>query len=215
MVLLASYTRPCSALLLCLQSVPTTSREGPPECPLHPMPLALVPFERVGIDIVRPLIQSSSRNKFLLVLVDYATWYPEATLFRNMRVETIPWELTHVFSRVGIPKQVVTDQGTAFMSEVLQAVWRLLGVQPLRTTLCPPQTNGLVERFNGMLKRMLWTFEGENRRDWPQWVAYLLFAIREVPQPSTEFSSFELLYRRHPQGVVGCPQRRMGNPGFS
>lgn len=91
--------------------------------PLQPMPLVTIPFERVGIDIVGPLVQSSSRHKFLLILVDYTTCYLVAILLRNMRAETIAWELAQMFTWVGIPKEVVTDQGTSFMSEVLQAVW--------------------------------------------------------------------------------------------
>lgn len=94
--------------------------------PLQPMPLVSVPFERLGIDIVGPLIQFSSRHKFLLVLADY---YHEAIPLKNMRTEMIARELAQVFKRVGIPKQVITDQGTSLMSKVLQSMWHFLGVQ--------------------------------------------------------------------------------------
>lgn len=114
--------------------------------PLQPMSIVSVPFERIGIDIVGPLLQSSGWHKFLLVVIDYATRYPEAIPIRNMKTGTIAQELSHLFTRVGIPKQVVTDQGTSFMSKVLQAVWRFLRIQPLRHLHYHPQTNGLVER---------------------------------------------------------------------
>lgn len=116
--------------------------------------------------------------------------------------QTIAWELAHVFTRVDIPKQVITDQGTSFMTKVLQAVWHFLRLQPLQTSIYHPQMNGLVERFNGTLKRMLRRFVGENGKDWPQWVPFLLFAIREVPQASTGFSPFELLYSWQLMGVL-------------
>lgn len=64
------------------------------------MPLVSVPFERGGINIVGPLVQATSRHQLLLVLIDYATRYPE-------------------FTCIGIPKQVVSDHGTSFRSEVL------------------------------------------------------------------------------------------------
>lgn len=70
------------------------------------MPLVSVPFERVVIDIVGSLVQSTSQHKFLLVLVDYAT-YSKSSPLCNIRVETIAKELVHVFTQVGIPKQVV------------------------------------------------------------------------------------------------------------
>lgn len=71
--------------------------------------------------------------------------YPEAIPLQNTQAETIARELAQFFTRVGIPKQVVPDQGTSFMSKVLQAMWHLLGVLPLRTSVYHPQINGLVE----------------------------------------------------------------------
>lgn len=87
--------------------------------------------------------------------------------------------------------QVVTDQGASFMSEVLQALWCFLALQPLRMSVCHPQTNRLGEHFNGTLKCMLRKFVGDNGKDWPKWLPpFLLFTIQEVPQASNRFSSF-------------------------
>lgn len=55
------------------------------------MPLVSIPFERITINIVGPLIQSMSHHKFLLVLVDYPTRYPIS--LRNIKTETIIREL--------------------------------------------------------------------------------------------------------------------------
>ncbi|KAJ1214351.1 hypothetical protein NDU88_001970, partial [Pleurodeles waltl] len=47
--------------------------------PLQPFPVVSTPFERVGIDIVGPLDPKTAMvNRFILFLVDHATWYPEA-----------------------------------------------------------------------------------------------------------------------------------------
>lgn len=74
-----------------------------------------VSFARIGISIVGPLTKASSRHKFLLVLVHYVTPYPKAILLRNKRAEMIAKELVQVFMRGGIPKQVITDQGTSIV----------------------------------------------------------------------------------------------------
>ena len=60
-----------------------------------------------------------------------------------------------------------------------------------------PQTDGLVEWFNGTLKAMLRKTADEEEWDWDRSLPYLLFAYREVSQASTRFSLFELLYGRH------------------
>lgn len=49
---------------------------------------------------------------------------------------------------------------------------------------------------------MLRKFVNENVKDWPQWLLFLLFAIRMVSQASPGFSPFELLFDRHPRGVL-------------
>ena len=72
-------------------------------------------------------------------------------------------------------------------------------VHPIRTTPYHPQTDGLVERFNKTLMDML---QKVAAYDWSKWVPYLLFAYRAVPQDSTGFSSFELLYGRSVRGPL-------------
>lgn len=75
-----------------------------------------VPFEKIGMDLIRPLERSTCGHRFALVLVDYATQYPEAVALRNISAKSVEDELFRLISRVGIPKEILTDQGTAFMS---------------------------------------------------------------------------------------------------
>lgn len=59
----------------------------------------------------------------------------------------------------------------------------------MRTTSYHPQTDGLTERFNHTLRQMLRKFVGGSGTDWNQWLPYLLFAYKEMPQSSAGFSS--------------------------
>lgn len=107
-----------------------------------------------------------------------------------------------VFSRVGIPKEILTNRGTNFTSQFLQQVYQLLGIKCLKTTPYHPETDGLVERFNQTLVQMLRKFVNEVGTDWDQWLPYLMFAYREVPQASTGFSPFQLMYGHEVQGPL-------------
>lgn len=78
----------------------------------------------------------------------------------------------------------------------------MLGIHPIKTTPYHPQTDGMVERFNQTLKAMLRKFVSEMGSDWDYWLPYLLFACREVPQSSTGYSPFELLYGRQVRGPL-------------
>ncbi len=127
---------------------------------------------------------------------------PEAIPLRKATSKAIAQELFLLCSRVGIPREILTDQGTPFMSRTMADLCRLLQVKQLRTTVYHPQTDGLVERFNKTLKQMLRRVAADDRRDWDQMLPYVLFGIREVPQASTGFTPFELLFGRQPRGLL-------------
>ena len=61
---------------------------------------------------------------------------------------------------------------------------------------CHLQTDGLMERFNKMLKSMLKKVASEEGQGWDTLLPHILFAYREVPQTATGFSPFELVFGR-------------------
>lgn len=142
------------------------------------------------MDIVGPLPRSRSGKKCILVIRDYATRYPEAIALKSIEAESIAEELIKLFARVGVPQEILTDQGSNFTSKLLAELSRLLHIKPIRTSPYHPQTDGLVERFNQTLKAMLRRTADEEGKDWDRLIPYLLFAYREVPQASTGFSPF-------------------------
>ena len=89
-----------------------------------------------------------------------------------------------MFSRFGVPKEILTDQGTNFMSGLLKEIYRMMGIEAIRTSSYHPQTDGLVERYNQTAQRP---------KSWDKLLPLVMFAYREVPQESTVFSPFELI----------------------
>ena len=166
------------------------------------------PFARIAMDIVGPLPRSKSGHKYILVICDYATRYPEAVPLRSCEAEKIAEELIKLFSRMGIPKEILTDQGSNFTSKLLAELYNMLQVRAIRTTPYHPQTDGLVERFNQTLKAMLRRMVNKEGKDWDRLLPFLLFAYREVPQASTGFSPFELLFGRKVRGPLDVIKER-------
>ena len=167
-----------------------------------PLPVIDVPFKRIAMDIVGPLPRSKSGNRYILVLCDYATRYPEATSLRSIDAEHVAEQLIKLFAQVGIPEEILTDQGANFTSQLLSELYRMLHIHPIRTTPYHLQTDGLVKRFNRTLKSMLRKAVIGGGKDWDKKLPYLLFAYREVPQASTGFLPFELLYGRPVHGPL-------------
>ena len=154
---------------------------------LIPLPVVDVSFKRIAMDIVGPLDRSGSGCRFILVICGYATRYPEAVALKSIEAEVITEELMKLFSRVGVTDQeILTYQGSHFNSQLLKEVYRMLKVQPIRTSPNHPDTDGLCERPNNRNKLL----------------PYLLFAYREVPQASTGFLPFGLLYGKEVRGPL-------------
>ena len=76
---------------------------------LVPLPIIDVPFERIAMDIIGPLLKSRCGNRYVLVNCDYATCWPEAIPLKSIDAEHIAEELMTMFARVGIPKEILTD----------------------------------------------------------------------------------------------------------
>ena len=115
-------------------------------------------------------------------IVDFATRYPEAVPLKTTTTEVVAEALVDMFPRVGIPREILTDCGTQFTSELMKEVSRLLSLRQLNTTPYHPICNGLVEKFNGILKRMLKILSEEKHHGWDRYLNPLLFTYREVPQ---------------------------------
>lgn len=170
--------------------------------PLIPLPIIGEPFKRIAMDIVGLLPRTKKGNRYILVVSDYATRYPEAIALRRVTADKVAEELVTLFSRHGIPEEILTDQGTNFTSSLLRELYRMIGVKAIRTSPYHPQTDGLVERFNQTLKTMLKKTLAGEKRQWDTMLPYVLFAYREVPQATVGFSPFELLLGREVRGLM-------------
>ena len=90
--------------------------------------------------------------------------------------------LLGIFSRVGVPDEVLSDRGAQFTSRLMNEVNRLLSIKQLNTTPYHPMCNGLCEKMNGAIKIMIKRLSAERPRDWDRYLAPALFVYREVPQ---------------------------------
>ena len=190
----------CQSCDICQRTV---NKGSVKKAPVQEVPLVHLPFQKVAIDLIGPLSPASNRNhRWVLTLVDYATRYPEAVALVKIDTETVAEALLGIFARVGFPQEILSDNGTQFVSHVMQEVARLISVKQLFSSPYHPMANGLCERFNGTLKKMLLRLCSEQPREWDRYLEPLLFAYREVPQESTGFSPFELLYGRTVRGPM-------------
>ena len=182
-------TRFCRSYEVCQKTVPKGSVS---KVPLEKPPLIDEPFQKVAIDTIGPITpMNENKSRFILTCVDYATKYPEAVALPSIETSRVAEALVGIFSRVGVPRQILSDNGSSFTSEMMSEVSRLLSIQNLYITLYHAQSNDLCEKYNGTLKPMFKRICADKPKTWHRYIEPLLFAYRKAPQASSKFSPFE------------------------
>ena len=130
---------------------------------------------------------------------------------KDIQAETVAETLLNMLTRVGVPKEILSDQGSQFLSAVMKEMCRLLSLKQLVTTPYHPICNGLIEKFNGTFKKMLRHVCAEKPKDWDRCVGPLVFAYREVKQDSLGYSPFQLLCGRTVRGPMSILRELVTN----
>ena len=102
----------------------------------------------------------------------------------------------------GFPARLHSHQGRNFENNVIKETCSLAGVDKSRTTPYHPMGNGMVERFNQTLLKMLGTLEEHQKHDWKLFVAPLVHSYNATRHDSTGYSPFFLMFGRHPRLAV-------------
>jgi hypothetical protein len=103
-----------------------------------------------------------------------------------------------IICRHGVPEKLLSDRGTNFISHLAKSLYETLGIKKLFSSAYHPQTQGLVERFNGTLMGMLKMFVSETQTDWDVYLPRVLFAYRTAYHEALGDTPFFSLYGRDP-----------------
>ena len=172
---------------------------GKRKAPLLPIPVEGA-FDRVAMDILGPLPVTNDGNRYIIVFSDYYTRWPEAFALPSIEAPRIAQLLVdEIVARHSAPRKLLSDRGPNFLAAIVKEVCRLINTHRQHTTAYHPQTDGLVERFNGTLTESLSMYVSSNQKDWDKHIPMVLFAYRVSPNATTGESPFYLLYGQEPR----------------
>ncbi|KRZ77296.1 Transposon Tf2-11 polyprotein [Trichinella papuae] len=172
----------CRACQTCAARAVLTKK---PQAPMQLQPVGY-PFQRVGMDIVGSLEETQSGNRYILVVCDYFSKWPEAFALPNAEARTVATALVNgIFCRYGAPETLHSDQGRNLESELVKEVCQLFGVAKTRTTAYHPQSDGLVERMNRTLLDLLAKASIDHPDDWDAHLDRVLLAYRSSVHHTT------------------------------
>ena len=111
------------------------------------------PFEKWALDFVGPIYPMFRKKKYILVCMDYVTkWVESKSLFRATEKSVVEFIYEKIFTWFGVPREIVTDQGTQGTSKLMQELTTKYGIRHCIASHYHPQANGQVESTNKVLE---------------------------------------------------------------
>lgn len=165
--------------------------KSPIKTTLHSWHTPSAPWERVYIDYAGPI-----NNSYFLVVVDAHSKWPEIIQTMTTTAKQTVKILSTIFSRFGLPKQIVSDNGAQFVSELFQQFCNRNGIEHSRSSPYSPMSNGQAERFVDTFKRALKKFGNHN--DVANNLEHFLFVYRTTPNSNCPFGKApaEVMFNR-------------------
>src|SRR6266436_2144998 len=105
--------------------------------------------------------------------------------------------LEHIWCHHGLPEEVISDCGPAFVSNFSCDLTTLLGVKLTLSTSYHPQTDGQMEHVNQEIEAYLQVFVSHQQDNWADWLLLAEFAHNNKVHAATCQTLFELDASQH------------------
>ena len=168
------------------------------------------PFAQWGLDIVGPMPKAAGNVRYMITATDYFTKWIEAKPLANIgdrEVESFTWK--YIITRFGIPRALVSDNGTQFDSSRFKAFCAGYDIRNYYSTPAYPQSNGQAEISNktildGIKKRL-----EKAKSKWIDELPSVLWAYRTTPRRATGETPYAMAY-----GMEAVIPLEIGLPTF-
>ena len=150
-------------------------------------------FDRVGIDLIFGLQETSEGYRGILIITEYLSKYPYATPITTKSAPEIAVKLFEYISFFGPPKELLSDQGREFLNSVVAELSLICGIERKVTAAYNPRTNGLTEHFGGTLIAALRKHVENEPTNWPAWLPFILLSYRTRVHSVTQQTPIALL----------------------
>ncbi|KAG7572513.1 Reverse transcriptase domain [Arabidopsis suecica] len=189
----------CSKCITCLKA---KSRSHPHGLYM-PLPIPNLPWVDISMDFVLGLPKINNKDSIFVVVDRFAKMAHFIPCNKtNDATQTADLFFKEVVRLHGVPRKIVSDRDTKFLSHLWKTLWRKLGTKLLFSTTCHPQTDRQTEVVNRTLSTLLRVTVGKNLRNWLTCLPHIEFAYTHAKHSSTKLSPFEVVYGFNPETLV-------------
>ena len=115
-------------------------------------------------------------------------------MFRATEKSVVEFIYEEIFTRFGVPREIVTDQGSQFTSKLMKELTTKYGIRHCKSSPYHPQANGQVESTNKVLESILTKTIHLHHKDWAYRLSEALWAYRITWRNTTSHTPYELVY---------------------
>jgi hypothetical protein len=153
-------------------------------------------LQRWGLDLLGPLPPAQGNLKYVVVVVEYFLKWIEAKPLATITSATVQkffWQ--NIVCRFGVPKAITVDNGTQFDAETFKVFCERIGTIIHFASVRHPESNGLVERANGIIMtRIMKLIFNQPRKKWPDELIKVVWSHNTTVSRSTGFTPFKILF---------------------
>ncbi|GJR87715.1 reverse transcriptase domain-containing protein [Tanacetum coccineum] len=153
-------------------------------------------FDVWGIDFMGSF-PKSHKFEYILVAVDYVSKWAKAQALPTNDARVVITFLKRLFCHFGMPKALISDQGTHFYNKIMEKTKKRYGVSHCLSTSYHPQTSGQVENTNRALKRILEKTVKDNPAIWSRKLDDSPWAFRTTYKTPTCTIPYKLIYGKN------------------
>ena len=156
------------------------------------------PFAVWCLDMVGPFKPARGNLTHMLVMVDKFTKWIEVKPIKKLDGQTAVKFVKEIIQRYGYPHSIISDNGTNFAEGPLPRFCQQENIRLDLASVAHPQSNGQVERANGMIlsgiKPRLVTPLLRTPGCWLEELPAVLWSLRTTPNRSTGYTPFFMVY---------------------
>jgi hypothetical protein len=154
------------------------------------------PLQRWGLDLLGPLPPAQGNLKYVVVAVEYFSKWIEAKPLATITSATVQkffWQ--NIVCRFGVLMAITVDNGIQFDAETFKVFCDRIGTRIHFASVRHPESNGLVERANGIIMTgIMKLIFNQPRGKWPDELIKVVWSYNTTVSRSTSFTPFKLLF---------------------